>query len=318
MTLPDCIISGGRRCGTTSLYYWMKDHPDVFLPQERDYPFFIDKAVLGKTWSEVTIDPQTWEREHSLEDYARRFAAAGPNQRVGDKNADLLFWEPAHPRLARILPRARCILLLRDPVKRAWSHYWHEVGKGRETLSFPQALEAEEDRLASDYGRFQLSYRTRGQYDRSLESFFRHMPEDNTLLLILEEVIQDPARHLAKIYSFLGLDPNKGLAQAGSKHHPNWVLLPRAWTRWPLATGLERRYVRWAEAKAETLAASEPDIALRTDRKRALLRRLLWPVRVSAGALSMPEDVRHKLTRDFAPHTAALEERLGRRIEVWR
>ena len=212
-SLPTFLIVGERRCGTTSLAKWMEDHPDIFMHPKPDMAFFVDDEIVGRReWLDGEIDESTWGRTHSKESYAALFAEGTDRAAIGEKSADYLFWRPSHARIARFLPTAKVIVTLRHPVERAWSHYWNEVGKGRETLSFEEALEQEDDRSRrSAYARNHLSYRTRGYYDESLTDLFAHIPRDRTMVVTLEEAQQRPAELLRQIYTFIGVDAEQGL-----------------------------------------------------------------------------------------------------------
>jgi len=194
MPLPHFIIAGGRRCGTTSLYHWVKNHPEIHMYPETDTAYFIDNELVGRTeWLDGKVDPEAWNKTHSVEDYASKFKPPHQDLVIGEKSADLLFWKQSHPRLAEYLPHCKFIIQLRNPISRAYSHYWNDFGKGRESLSFEEALSVEDDRSqGSDYARHHLSYKERGCYDESLKSFFQHLPRENVLVLIMEETLEDP------------------------------------------------------------------------------------------------------------------------------
>jgi hypothetical protein len=136
MPLPSFIISGQRRSGTTSLTAKLDAHPDVFLHRKRDSGWFVDEQVRFG-------EGPDWDESHSPGAYSDWFAAAGMEgeKRVGEKSAGYLYHKPCHARIATCLPDALHIVSLRHPIDRAWSHYWNEVGKARETLSFTRLQE---------------------------------------------------------------------------------------------------------------------------------------------------------------------------------
>jgi hypothetical protein len=318
LTLPDFMIAGGRRCGTTSLYYWIRNHPSVFLPSERDYPYFIDDALKGIAWREVKTDGREWERKHSIGEYASRFRESIGHQAVGEKCADLFYWQPAHCRLARYVPESKFIISLRNPIDRAWSHYWHDVGKGRENLSFEDALATEEERCRqSDFAKYHFSYRRRGYYDQSMDSFWKHIESERVLVLIFEEMIKRPEEHLKRIYQFIGVSPEIGYELAGSRHHENWVMLPRRWTNWPVLRILERAYRKGLKKITGRLINKETDRFHARDRQRRIHRYAEIIFRRPAAKQTMPPDIRRMLRKIFASHIANLEGMLGRKIIGW-
>ncbi|HFC04224.1 MAG TPA: hypothetical protein ENJ55_00845, partial [Rhizobiales bacterium] len=153
MRSPNFIIAGERRCGTTTLANTLSRHSDIFVHPKPDGGYFIDDSVGKK----ASATGQAWASSHSLEDYQAWFlsAGAGSESALGEKSADYLFWHKSHPRMANFVPDAKLIVILRHPIDRAWSHYWNEVAKGRETLGFEEAIAAEAGRLeGSDYERY--------------------------------------------------------------------------------------------------------------------------------------------------------------------
>lgn len=310
LTLPTFIIAGERRCGTTSLYNWVRGHPEVYLYPRADMDYFIeDEVKRTRRWRDGEADGDLWEQTHSPEEYAEMFREGAGAGAVGQKDADLLFWRPAHPRLARYLPDCRFVITLRNPVNRAWSHYWNEVGKGRESLDFEEALAAEDERSQrSAYARDHLSYRTRGFYELSLEAFFGHIDPRRVLILTLEESHRSPKETLRKVYDFIGVDPNHGLKAAGTRHNEEVSMVPRTWAKTRLVAPLERSYTRITESLILRLTADRA----RRSRARKLTRSLFREKAV------MPAYLRAELAALYAPHIRDLESLLGRKLSEWK
>lgn len=312
MPLPTFIISGVRRGGTTSLYYAIRQHPEIYLYPHSELNYFVEEELRGRRWHNEPADPDHWERHHSVEDYAALFTHDTGARAVGHKGADLLFWHPAHGRIARFVPDARFIFTLRNPVNRAWSHYWAERAKGRETLSFEEALAAEQERSKkSDWARYHLSYKARGYYDRNLAQFLKIFPLERILVITLEEKIARSREALQKIYRFLDVDPDQGLNMVATRRQQGWATLPRPWTH---KAGV-RRFVAGCEKVAEALARK---IANSKDSRRRMRNFLQRPFRESVRTVSMSETVRAELNGLYAPHIAALEDLLDRPFEEWR
>lgn len=313
MTLPTFIIAGERRCGTTSLYRWMRVHPDVYLHPVTDMNYFIsDELTNIRSWRDGEVDPAKWEQTHSVEDYRRLFAADGGQKQIGHKGADLLFWQPAHARLAAFLPDAKYIVALRNPVRRAWSHYWNEVGKGREKLSFKKAIAAENERSEkSAYARLHLSYVARGFYQRSLKAFFQHFDPSRVKVIILEQTWRRPAETLREIYKFIGVDESSGLELAGTSSNENWTTVPRSWAETAYVKPLAEFYDRAVEAVIVRTTK-------RAEKRRKLRKHMKTVFRKPASSIQMPEDVRAQLAELYAPHIEALESLLGREIPEWK
>jgi Sulfotransferase family len=311
MPLPNFIIGGARRGGTTSLYYGIRRHPEICLYPHSELNYFVEEEVRGRKWRDEPADPERWEATHSIENYAALFTGCDEARAIGHKGADLLFWHPAHERIKRFVPDVRFIFTLRHPVKRAWSHYWAERAKGRETLSFEAALAAEDTRSAkSDWAHYHLSYRARGCYDKSLQRFFETFQRERVLVVTLEEKSARPQETLQKIYRFLGVNPDLGFDLADTRRQQGWATLPRSWTR--------REGIRQLVAGYESLTdALVRKIARSKDSRRTMRNFLQRPFREAVRTVSMPETAKVELQEIYAPHIDALESLLGRSFGEW-
>jgi len=291
----------------------MKAHPKIYLYPRPDLNYFVEDELNTRKWFSGEVSAEAWDRRHNIQEYAKLFEEGQGYQAVGHKGADLLFWRPAHARMARFLPHdTKFIVILRNPVKRAWSHYWNEVGKGRETLSFEEALAAEEERMKrSAYSRFHLSYMTRGFYERSLESFFETFPPSRVLIITLEECQAHPKETLQKIYSFLGLNPHIGLELAGKRFNENWTTIPRKWAQSSLVSSIAQVYTRLVEAVVVRLFKG-------SEGRRKARRYLQFPFRKSASGIPMPKELYVRLSEAYAPHIEALEKLLNTEFPQWR
>jgi hypothetical protein len=315
MPLPNFVIIGERKCGTTALCHWMSAHPEVYMHPREDMNYFIEDEILCRTvWRDGEVDPDAWERAHSPEEYARLFEDGEGRRAIGEKSADLLFWTPTHERMARYLPGCRFILVLRDPVDRAWSHYCDEVAKGpgREALPFDEALAAEEERSrVSAYARLHLSYRARGHYERQIRAFREHVEPDRLLVVTLEQMRSRPVETLREIYAFVGVDPDAGLDLAGTRHNESRALLPRGWARSPVIKPVADIYNRMVDGAAGRLMTS-------SKRRQSFKNVAYLAFRTPAKGKAMPESIRAELARDYAVSIDELEQLLGRSLPGWK
>lgn len=204
--LPDFLIIGAQRCGTTSLYHYLGAHPRVLPALDKEVHF------LSMHWTRG----EGWYRAH----FPLRARKAGRRPTAPltfEATPYYLFHPLAPPRAAELVPDAKLLVLLRDPVTRAWSHYRHMVRLGLEPLSFREAIEAEPVRLAGEVARMQsdprydavhhrrYSYLARGAYAEQLQQWLRHFPADRVLVLRSEALFDEPARCYGRVLEFLGL-----------------------------------------------------------------------------------------------------------------
>lgn len=317
MRLPTFIIAGGRRCGTTSLYHWLKAHPEIWVHPETDTAYFIDDILVGRTqWLDGKIDFTQWEQNHSLEDYVQLFSGGTNHKAIGEKSADLLFWKEAHPRLANILQDVKIVIQLRNPIDRAWSHYWNEVGKNRENLPFEKAIEAEAQRsLKSDYARHHLSYVERGMYAPGLKSLLNHFDKDQLQVLILEEIVQDPILSLQEVCAFIGVDPQKVPDIPNQKHNSNWTMVKRSWAMNEPFSTMEGLYSRGIRRLIRNRWKDDPE---RREKRRAFLKNAEALFKKPAQGLEIKDRTRKKLTDLYAESIAELESILNRNLNIWK
>jgi len=217
--MPDFLIIGAKRCGTTSLYRHLIAHPQIapLFPsiEHRKGVHYFDRNANRSV---------AWYRSH----FAIRRAFGGPAL-CGEASPYYLHHPYAPQRAAAVAPRAKLIVLLRDPVARAWSHYCDEVKNGREPLPFREAIAAEAERAAVEYERLQrepayasrpyehLTYVTQGMYAQHLRRWLDVYPRQQVLAVRSEDLFADPAKALESVCSFLGLEDDG----PGTFHHLN-------------------------------------------------------------------------------------------------
>lgn len=192
--LPELVILGGMRCGTSSLYKYLGEHRHFAPSLRKETEYFSDLHDRGPTWY----------RGH----FPLRATAAVRRRRglhtVGFEATPYYLWHPHAPaRLAAELPEAKLVVLLRDPAERAVSHYVHMARLGFEKRSFEQAVAEETTSLAEDRDRIfsdpgfaskwhhRFSYVERGQYAEQLQRWFAVLPRENFLVLEAGELYAD-------------------------------------------------------------------------------------------------------------------------------
>ncbi len=203
--LPDFLILGAQKAGTTALYAYLRRHP----------------AITGPSWKEVSYFDRHYARGPSWYrgNFPNLLRARG--ELVGEASPSYLFHPLAPQRVKELLPGAGLVALVRNPVDRALSHYNHEVALGREPLSFEDALAAEEDRLQGEDARLRAdpryfssewwshTYKARGRYAEQLERWLEVFPREQLLIIPSEELLGEPERAHAQVLEFLGASPHQ-------------------------------------------------------------------------------------------------------------
>lgn len=268
--LPDFVIVGAQKSGTSSLRWWLTRHPEAWCAQEPH--FFCHNFERGVDW------------------YRSQLIARGTPRLIGDKTPDYMHAPHAIDRMADLLPDARLIAILRDPVARAYSHYWHNRREGHETLDFSDALAAEPERL--DRSEIRLGYVDRSLYLRQLQSICARYPRDSLLVLLFEDLEDQPESTFRAVCRFLGLDPAIMPDVVGQTRNAFYqqsrLGLRRRFFSSRLAQRLPRR-LAGRVARMEEAAQYDP----------------------------MDEPIRRRLAERFAPENESLAAWLGLDLSRW-
>lgn len=223
---PSFIVAGVQRCGTTSLFRALMAHPQVVRPNlHKGINYFDLNYHRG----------MRWYRGHFPVAAIARRAAAGYGEPVAFESSGYYLYHPfALERVARELPAVKLVVMLRDPVERAFSAYKHEYARGFERESFERALELEDERLTGEVERMRVdpayesfshrhhSYRHRGHYAEQLERAFEFFPPGQVHIVDSEAFFADPAAEYQSLLSFLGLRsfPRPGFGQYNARPGP--------------------------------------------------------------------------------------------------
>ncbi len=243
--LPDFLVIGGQRCGTTSLFRALMSHPQVRRAQ----------LHKGVNYFDLNYDRgEAWYRGH----FPTR---PTPNeQRVFDASGYYMFHPQAPARIAADLPGIKLVAMVRDPVERAYSAYKHELARGYEwERSFGRALDLEPARLEGEVERMLAdpayqsfnhrhhAYHGRGEYARLLAPFVERLGRDRLLVIESESFFADPESEFRRLVDFLEID--EILPTSFDRYNAR----PGAGLDEDLATGLRASFESHDEALAELL-----------------------------------------------------------------
>ncbi len=207
-TKPNFLIIGTQKGGTTSLYGYLAAHPKVFSALVKEVHYFDFHFDCGLNWYLAHFPPKVLTRSRGA--------------LTGEASPEYLFTPQTPARVAELLPDARLIVMLRNPIDRAYSQYQMSVRRGRETLPFEQAVQLEAERLADE--RAQLgeevayahggahrhhSYLLRGHYAEQLERWFEHFPRESFYFIESESFFWQPAPAHAAALDFLKLPEHR-------------------------------------------------------------------------------------------------------------
>jgi len=187
----DFVIGGTQKGGTSALDSFLRQHPEICMPETRKELHFFD-------------------READDTDYKKYHANFKPKQQrvIGEASPIYMYWETAPYRIWKYNPKMKWILALRNPVERAFSAWNMETKRGKEKLSFADAIEKEPERCreALPLQHRVYSYTDRGFYAHQVRRLFNILGKDNCLILLSEELRNDHKNTLRRVFAFLGVD----------------------------------------------------------------------------------------------------------------
>jgi hypothetical protein len=207
------------KSGTSTLRDLLTVRDDVFLPPGEVH-FFSDEEKYAR----------------GIEWYASLFASANGAVAIGEKTPTYCYLPVCADRIHQHLPDVKLVWLLREPVARTYSHYWHSVKNGSERLSFQAAIESEEERVVKDRWR---GYQLRSLYHQQVESYLRHFSMSQMHFLLMENLLKDPLPEVNGLLSFLGVEP---LQSVPKLPRSNQTFIPRSRTiQWAIRRLFQQR-----------------------------------------------------------------------------
>lgn len=194
---PDFFVVGAPKAGTSSLYNYLSQHPYVFMSEPKEPHFFHNRRSPGS--------PVLGEK--NLEGYLRLFEGVPESMRAGEASTSYLYSANAAQEIREVCPDARIMMILRNPVDRAYSHYWNHVRDGNEQLSFEEALWDEPERIRNRQwcGSY---YVTGGRYAEQVARYLDVFGRDAVKVYLFEDLKQDALGVCWDAFSFLRVDPN--------------------------------------------------------------------------------------------------------------
>jgi hypothetical protein len=281
----DFLVVGAQKSGTTTLYKLLREHPEIYLPKEKELAFFAieQRYQRGFDWL--------------LEEY---FSEADPEKMWGDVSPQHMAGLFVAGRIAKRLPSAKIVVVLRNPIDRAYSAYRMAVRRGIETRSFSDIVEqalksapilmAEDEFVEDDYIR-------NGLYGLVIERYMQHFSPSQIHVAFMEDLEANPANTIKKIFQFLGVNSGFTPPSLGKKFHQGGVVRVR-WLGDLLKIG------RW-------LVKRMPEPVRRQVRGKAYWINQ-WNIKPENTEPMAAQDKR-ALVRIFQTDVQILERRIGRR-----
>jgi len=200
--IPDFLIIGAGKSGTTSLDNYLKQHPEIFIPDFKEPNFYGYEQSNAEDFSDPDDRNHYLQSVTTLDDYLKLFANAQPGQVIGETSNTYMYHENAPERIKYYNPDVKLIAVLRQPAGRLYSRYMHLARENRTpTEKFEDCL----DRNSVWWKRNDLI--KEGFYFKNLSKFYELFPTENIRVFLYEEFNADPDRILREIYQFLDVNP---------------------------------------------------------------------------------------------------------------
>ena len=192
MTMPNFLIIGAMKSGTTALYYYLEQHPEIYMSPVKEPNFFSSQENAADTVTDIGA-------------YQHLFRGVSGEKAIGEASHSYLYEPSAAAEIRGYIPEARLIAILRNPIERAYSHFLHMVRSGTEPFDdFAQALQAEEADI--DQERTFQDYIGRGLYYEQLQRYFGTFPREQIRVYLYEDLSDAPIRTVQDAFRFLKVD----------------------------------------------------------------------------------------------------------------
>jgi len=294
--LPTFFLCGCVKAGTTSLYHYLRQHPDVFMPEEKEPIYFVPDTEVKSHYYE------TWDR------YCGLFDTVVNEKAIGEASGLYLYYSESARMIKDAIPDAKIIISLRDPVQIAYSLYRHMCRVGAEKLTFEDALKEETQRLQSVSFRrdapvhhASFYYTSRAMLYRQVKCYLDTFDRGNVLILLFDELREDPLGVCRKLYSFLGVEES---------FEPDLAVHNAAWA--PRAPWINRLILSGANRFGALRRIRVLGIA-----GNAILRWVMAANSKPSTQMSISDETRARLIRVFRSDISQLEMSLGIDLSRW-
>ena len=304
MTLPNFLIIGAGRAGTTSVYQYLRQHPDVFMSPIKETNFFAYGALAAAGLSSEPLESTPFPIQ-TLPEYRKLFDRAAGAKAIGEVSPIYMTDRRIAEEISSLLPDVRLIAILRNPVERAYSSYLFHRRDGREKRSFDQAMCEEREGVFSEEGLSlgQRSYLGLGFYDRLLAPYFDLFPRSRIGVFLFDHLVRDPAALMSDLFRFLHVDPTFEPA-VNVRYNASGV--PRgAWATAAAKTVRKRPWTERAKRRLPGLLRGPMDRWLEAGRARLL------------EVPALPKELWRELISLYAEDLARLQQRIEPDTRAW-
>lgn len=227
MSLPNFFIAGAPRAGTTSLYNYLLQHPQIYLSKVKEPHYFAFKEQPSFTGPEDLSVLNSYYVSNR-EEYKKLFLTGSTYKAIGEASAQYLYSNVAAKKIKEEIPDAKFIIILRNPVDRAYSHYLRMLSHGRENIQdFEKALEAEPERVANNWS-WAWHYRGVSLYSDQIKRYLDEFSLDKLKIIEFKSFKENTEKTLDEICQFLEVS---NFNFESLKHYNKSGVFPTNWLR---------------------------------------------------------------------------------------
>ena len=297
--MPNFFIVGAARSGTTSLDRYLGQHPEIYMAPRKEVNFFTADHFPRTGPGDERINREVIRDKNQ---YAQLFAGVAGDKAIGESSVFYLCYPGTAERIAQTVPNAKIIMVLRDPVDRAYSAYLHLVRNGREHLGFAEALSREEERRQKGFEPMWW-YKELGRYYQQVTQYLDVFGTQRVKVLLYDELFAKPWQVLRDVFVFLGVQEDVVI---DTTVHYNHGGVPKYWRLYMLLDN----FIAEPNALEKCIKSLVP-ARLRAAYANKAMSMLLRPV-------PMDPKVHAQLKSYFAEDVRKLEELLHRDLCHWK
>lgn len=294
MVMPNFLVVGAAKAGTTSLHYYLSQHPQVYMSRIKEPRFFaLEGELLNFRNPDQDINRTSIT---TLEDYQKLFQGVTNEIAIGETSPLYLYSPKAVDRIKYYIPDAKLITVLRNPVDRAFSCHSHLIQEGYELLSFAQGLQAEEERIQNNWAHL-WHYRKGGYYYTQVKQYFDAFDFEQIRVYLYEDLSSNSTTIIQDIYHFLGVDSTfqPDLTRMNVSGIPKSRFLHNLFKRNPIKTALKPLFP--------------------VDLRKQIARQVkAWNLQEKP---TLPSEIRAQLVEDYRDDILKLEGLIQRDLSKW-
>ena len=298
MTMPNFLIIGAAKAGTTALYHYLQQHPQIYMDPYKEPRFF---ALEGEPIDfRGPGDMTRFRFVTDMESYRALFKGVSNEIAIGEASPWYLYVPQAGERIKHHLPDVKLIAILREPVARAYSNFIHALREGLEPLDdFAQAMEAESERIRQNWS-YRWHYKQKGFYYGQIKHYFDLFNREQIKIYLYEDFTSNPASLLQDIFCFLGVD-DTFVPDLSRKHNVSGI--PRSYV-------LDRFLIRDTRLK-RVLTPLIPSKTLREQLTKKLMKLNL------RQKPPLEPEVRARFKQEYREDILKLQELIQRDLSRW-